>query len=104
MMDIMEIVEEIYRAEKLIEKYAQCYYLHEIDCPTDFKMIMFLNEWHNPFVALNELLKVIDRNEMFIKRKKKRGVIINYKSRYKEMYLLLQKEVNKHGEHPSIIN
>ncbi len=92
-----ELVEEIHRAEKLIEKYAGCYHLHEADCPTGFKLVMFFNDWHSPFIALNELLKVIDRNEMLIKRARKQGAVINYKSRYKEMHLLLQKEVNKHG-------
>ena len=92
-----ELVEEIHRAEKLIEKYAGCYHLHEADCPVGFKMVMFFNGWHSPFVALNELLKVIDKDEMLIKRARKQGTVINYKSRYKEMCLLVQKEVNKHG-------
>lgn len=94
---MMEHVEEIHRAEKLIEKYAGCYHLHEADCPVGFKMVMFFNGWHSPFVALNELLKVIDKDEMLIKRARKQGTVINYKSRYKEMFLLVQKEVNKHG-------
>lgn len=93
----MELVEEIHRAEQLIENYAGCYHLHEADCPVGFKMVMFFNDWHSPFIALNELLKVIDKNEMLIKRARKQGAVIDYKSSYKEMCLLVQKEVNKHG-------
>lgn len=96
-MTVAELVEEIHRAENLIEKYAGCYHLHEADCPAEFKMVMFFNGWHSPFVALNELLKVIDKNEMLIKRARKQGAVVDYKSRYKEMRLFLQKEVNKHG-------
>ena len=92
-----ELVEEIHRAEKLIEQYAGCYHLHEADCPVGFKMVMFFNGWHSPFVALNELLKVIDKDEMLIKRARKNGAVIDYKSKYKEMCLLVQEEVNKHG-------
>ena len=90
-----ELVEEIHRAEKLIEKYAGCYHLHEADCPVGFKMVMFFNGWHSPFVALNELLKVIDKDEMLIKRARKNGVVIDYKSRYKEMRRRIQEAANK---------
>lgn len=85
-----ELVDEIRRAEKLIERYARCYHSHESDCPAGFKMVMFFNDWHSPFVALNELLKVIDKDEMLIKRARKEGAVIAYKSRYKEMSRLIQ--------------
>lgn len=85
-----ELVDEIRRAEKLIERYAGCYHLHESDCPAGFKMVMFFNDWHSPFVALNELLKIIDKDEMLIKRAMKEGAVIAYKSRYKEMLRLIQ--------------
>lgn len=90
-----ELVDEIRRAEKLIERYAGCYHLHESDCPAGFKMVMFFNGWHSPFVALNELLKVIDSNESIMKRAKKKGAVIAYKSRYKEMRRRIQEAANK---------
>ena len=57
-------------------------------------MVMFFNDWHSPFVALNELLKVIDKDEMLIKRARKEGAVIAYKSRYKEMLRLIQEAVD----------
>ncbi|MBQ2458053.1 MAG: hypothetical protein II275_07855, partial [Bacteroidaceae bacterium] len=70
------------------------YHSHESDCPAGFKMVMFFNDWHSPFVALNELLKVIDKDEMLIKRARKEGAVIAYKSRYKEMLRLIQEAVD----------
>lgn len=84
-------VTEIRNAEKEIEKYAQYYHARESDCPESFKFLMLINGWHNPFIALNELLKIIYKNEMLLKRQsKKKG----YKSRYREMELLVQKYAN----------
>ena len=97
MTNASRLIDEIHRAESCIERYARFYRAQEADCPAEFKMVMFFNGWHSPFVALNELLKVIDKDEMLIKRVKKNGEPVTYKSRYKEMRLFLQKEVNKHG-------
>ena len=90
-----ELVDEIRRAEELIKQYAGCYHLHESDCPAGLKMVMFFNGWHSPFVALNELLKVIEGNEAIMKRAKKKGAVISYRSRYKEMRRLVQEAANK---------
>jgi hypothetical protein len=93
------LITEIRNAENAIEKYAKFYHAKESECPDSFKFLMMINEWHNPFVALNELLKRIDTNEGLMKREKKRtGEKPAYKSRYKELRELLQKEVNKHDQ------
>ena len=70
--------------------FAQTDHAKESDCPDSFKFLMLLNGWHNPFVALNELLKVIYTNEMLLKRN---GMKKGYKSRYREM----EKLVQEHG-------
>lgn len=85
-----QLIKEIHQCESLIEKYASCFDLHENECPSDFKMIMLINEWHSPFIALNELLKRIDTNEMLLKRAKKNGAEFKYKSRYREMCTLVK--------------
>ena len=92
-----ELIEEIRRAEKLIEENAKYYHCNESEIPNSFKFICFMNCWQSPFVALNELLKRIDTNQQLLKREEKRiGIKSGYKSRYKELRELLQKEVNKH--------
>jgi hypothetical protein len=81
----------------LIEENAKYYHSQAEDIPTSFQFICFLNHWGSPFVALNELLKRIDTNQQLLKREEKRiGIKSGYKSRYKELRELLQKEVNKH--------
>ena len=68
------------------------YHARENECPDSFKFLMLINGWHSPFVALNELLKVIYTNEMILKREgKKKG----YRSRYREMEMLVQKHANE---------
>lgn len=86
------IIEEIRRAEYNIELYAPYYHARESDCPDSFKFLMLLNGWHNPFAALNELLKVIYTNEMLLKRN---GMKKGYKSRYREMERLVQEHANR---------
>lgn len=91
------LITEIRNAENAIEKYAKFYHAKESECPDSFKLLMLVNGWSSPFVALNELLKRIDTNEGLMKREKKRtGEKPAYKSRYKELRELLQKEVNSH--------
>ena len=86
------LIIEIRNAENAIEKYAKFYHAKESDCPDSFKFLMLVNGWHNPFIALNELLKVIYTNEMILKREgKKKG----YRSRYREMEMLVQKHANE---------
>lgn len=92
-----ELIAEIRKAEKLIEENAKYYHCKESEIPNSFKFVCLLNHWKSPFVALNELLKRIDTNQQLLKREEKRiGIKSGYKSRYKEMRELLQKEVNKH--------
>lgn len=80
-------ITEIHNAEKWIEKFAQFYHARESDCPDSFKYLMLVNNWHNPFIALNELLKVIYTNERILTKRQKKG----YKSRYRELEGLVQK-------------
>jgi hypothetical protein len=82
----IDLIAEIHNAEKQIEKYAQFYHAKEKDCPDSFKFLMLLNEWHNPFIALNELLKRIYTNEKLLTKEQKK----NYKSRYRELEGLVQ--------------
>ena len=85
-------ITEIRNAEKAIENYAMYYHAKENECPDSFKFLMLVNGWHNPFITLNELLKVIYTNEMILKREgKKKG----YRSRYREMEMLVQKHANE---------
>jgi len=92
-----ELIEEIKKAERLIEENAKYYHCKESEIPNSFKFVCFMNCWQSPFVALNELLKRIDTNQQLLKREEKRiGIKSGYKSRYKELRELLQKEVNKH--------
>ena len=86
------LITEIHNAEWAIEHYAKYYHARERDCPDSFKFLMLLNGWHNPFVALNELLKVIYTNEMLLKRN---GMKKGYKSRYREMESLVQEHANR---------
>lgn len=90
-------ITEIRNAEKAIERYARYYHATEKECPDSFKFLMLMNGWGSPFVALNELLKRIDTNEMMMRRTEKRsGKKTDYKSRYKEMRGLVQKWANEH--------
>lgn len=92
-------ITEICNAEKAIENYVRYYYSRESDCPDSFKFLMLINKWSSPFIAINELLKRIDTNETLLKREcKKTGRKADYKSRYKYLRSLVQKEVNKHGQ------
>lgn len=81
-------ITEIRNAEKAIENYAMYYHARENECPDSFKFLMLVNGWHSPFVALNELLKVIEKNEILLK---KEGLKKGYKSRCKEMKSLVRK-------------
>lgn len=88
-------ITEIRNAEKAIESYAMYYHARENECPDSLKFLMLVNGWHSPFIALNELLKVIYTNEMILKREgKKKG----YRSRYREMEMIVQKYANRQGE------
>ena len=87
-----ELINRIRNAEYFIEQNAPYYHARESDCPDAFKFLMLLNGWHNPFLALNELLKVICTNEMLLKRN---GMKKGYKSRYRELELLVQKHANR---------
>ena len=84
-MDAESLADEIHRAESCIERYARFYRAQEADCPADFKLLMLLNGWHNPFVALNELLKRIDADVMLLKRQ---GVKV--KTDYRKLRFLVQ--------------
>lgn len=88
------ILEEIRGAEYNIELYAPCYHAKESECPDAFKFLMLLNGWHNPIVALNELLKVIYTNEMLLKSY---GMKKGYKSRYREMERLVQENADRNN-------
>ena len=91
-MTVEHLIKEIHQCESLIEDYAGCCDLHENKWPSNFKFIMLLNGWSSPFIALNEFLKIIDTNEMLLKRAKKNGAEFKYKSRYREMCTLLKKK------------
>jgi hypothetical protein len=92
---ITELISEIRKAEKLIEENAKYYHCKAEDIPNSFQFVCFLNHWESPFIALNELLKRIDTNQQLLKREEKKiGTKSGYKSRYKELRELLQKEVN----------
>lgn len=93
-MEVKQLIAEIQQCEKILEEYIYCYDLHENECPSSFKLIMLLNDWHSPFAAINELLKRIDTNEMLLKRAKKSGADFKYKSRYREMCSLVQSKKN----------
>lgn len=87
------LIKEIERAEHFIQQFAPYYHALEADCPSSFKALMLVNDWHSPFIAINELLKRIDTNEMLIKREsKKTGVKFQYKRKYKELRELVQKQ------------
>ena len=86
------LIDEIRRAESCIERYAGFYHALESDCPADFKLLMLLNCWHNPFIALNELLRRIYNNETLLRRERKRvGKKPLYKSRYRELERLVKR-------------
>lgn len=94
-----EFVTEIHNAENAIERYAKYYHARESECPDSFKYIMLINGWGSPFVALRELLKVIERNEGLLKKKKREtGVKTSYKSRLREMQGLIRSAEVWHGE------
>ncbi len=90
-----ELIAEIRRAEHNIEQFAQEYYAKENECSAELKFLMLINGWQNPFIALNELLKRIDADEMLLKKAKKNGEVFQYKSRYKEMRELIHIYANK---------
>lgn len=91
-----DLITEIHNAEKTIEQYARYYHAKEKDCPNDFKFLMLINNWHSPFIALNELLKRIYTNELLLRREQKiTGIKNNYKSRYRELEELVQEYENK---------
>ena len=90
-----DLITEIKSAETAITKYAKFYHSKENECPADFKLLMLINGWTSPFIALNELLKRIDTNEHLIKRReKKSGIKTGYKSVYKKTRAFLQEQVN----------
>lgn len=86
--DAVELIGEIRRAEDCISEYAEFYHSHESECPASFKLLMLINGWRNPFVALNELLKRI---------RKRTGEKTGYRSRYREMAALVQMHSNRRG-------
>lgn len=96
MCEIDELIQQNKYAELLIRQYAPYYHALEDECPKKFKAVMLLNDWHSPFIAVNELLKRIDTNDKLIKCKaKKEGVKVEYKSYYKELRAFVQECVNK---------
>jgi hypothetical protein len=93
---IDELIIQNDNAERLLRQYAPYYHALEGECPKKFKAVMLLNDWHSPFIAVNELLKRIDINDKLIKCKtKKEGVKVEYKSHYKELRAFVQECVNK---------
>lgn len=93
------LITEIRNAENAIERFAKYYHAKESDCPDSFKFMMLLNGWKSPFVALNELIKVIERNEQFLKKKQNEtGIKPNYRSRLRETHGLIQSECVWHGQ------
>ena len=96
MTNIDELIAENKQTELLLRQYAPYYHALECECPKQFKAVMLLNDWHSPFIAVNELLKRIDTNDKLIKCKaKKEGVKVDYKSHYKELRAFVQECVNK---------
>lgn len=90
---------EIHNAENAIERYAKYYHARESKCPDSFKYIMLINGWGSPFVALRELVKVIEQNEGLLKKKKKEtGIKTSYKSRLREMQGLIRSAEVWHEE------
>ena len=93
----MNLLSEIRAAEKVLEENCMYYHARESECPAGFRLIMLLNGWPSPFVALNELLKVIERDEIILKRRwKNTGRKPRYRSRHRELMLLLQRYANDH--------
>lgn len=93
---IDELIIQNDNAELLLRQYVPYYHALEGECPKEFKAVMLLNDWHSPFIAVNELLKRIDTNDKLIKCKtKKEGVKVDYKSHYKELRAFVQECVNK---------
>lgn len=84
-MKEQDLKDEINKADELIRKYVGFYHAREEDCPADFKFLMLMNNWTSPFIALNELLKVIDTDKMLLKR-----IGIKIKTNYTELQQLLQ--------------
>lgn len=96
MCEIDELIQQNKYAELLLRQYAPYYHALEGECPRALKEVMLLNDWHSPFIAVNELLKRIDINDKLIKCKaKKEGVEVVYKSHYKELRAFVQECVNK---------
>lgn len=87
---LLYLEEENERAENSIKEYAKYYHSRENDCPVSFKFLMLLNEWHSPFVAINELLKRVYSNEQILKKNK-----VKYKKRYKDLQFFVQEIVNE---------
>lgn len=96
MKSIDELIQQNKYAELLLRQYAPYYHALEGECPKKFKALMLLNDWHSPFIAVNELLKRIDINDKLIKCKaQKEGVKVEYKSHYQELRTFVQECVNK---------
>lgn len=96
MTSIDELIIQNDNAERLLRQYAPYYHALEGECPSSLKEVMLLNDWHSPFIAVNELLKRIDTNNKLINCKaKKEGVKVDYKSHYKELRAFVQECVNK---------
>lgn len=98
MTSIDELIIQNDNAERLLRQYAPYYHALEGECPSSLKEVMLLNDWHSPFIAVNELLKRIDTNDKLIKCKaKKEGVKVEYKSHYKELRAFVQECCNERG-------
>lgn len=60
-MPINNIVKE--RAKTLYKKLHPYRDALEFECPADVKLVLLINRWHNPWVALQELSKSIPFQE-----------------------------------------
>ena len=72
----------IYRtdnAKTIMREYTWCIDCRENECPKEFKMVMLLNHWESPFIALRELQKIIYDDENKIKQLRKTDKTIKYK-------------------------
>lgn len=90
----MGLVEEIHRAETLLDEFIPHYWDKENETPDSLKIVMLLNDWHSPVIACEELLKRIDGNEGILRRNKIKFKDVNYSSRYAEYRLKLQEIKN----------
>lgn len=80
----MELVEEIHRAETLLDEFIPHYWDRESETPDSLKIVMLFNDWHSPVIACEELLKRIDGDEGILRRNKIKFKDVNYSSRYIE--------------------